>query len=422
MVDPGFAMEQDEGAAVDSMGVACALCVAALSLALALRMIVDPRVRDLLNLCFAAMAIVLGVSALLDAGAELFGWDTAVRDAALGAGLVVVRCALLLALLGLLLVYLWLRFQQTSAWHTGVVLLVAMAAYGVTCVTRTPAHALLGVVCACALLLVFMDLRSRREAELAEREAQIARSRADAVLSQIQPHFLYNTLAAIRGLCRQDPRRAQETLEDFSVYLRGNMASLQRRLPIPLVDELRHTDKYLELERLRFGDRLRVEYDVRDAEFELPALTIQTLAENAVRHGISRRPGGGTLRIATELREGVHLVVIEDDGVGFNVATLEGLGDEHVDTGGAGRRAAVGVRLAAACAACGAWELACGMRGREAPWGLGFSADPARPAGGRGPRGRGALVARRGTLGARATPGAWGGAPRTRWTIASSLR
>lgn len=313
-----------------SMGVACALCVAALSLALALRMIVDPRVRDLLNLCFAAMALILGASALLDVVAEVMGPGAADPDAMTWAVLVVARSVLLLSLLGVVLAYVWLRFQQTSAWRTSVVLIVATLAYGATCVTRGPAHALLGVACACALLLVFMDLRSRREAGLAEREAQVARARADAVLSQIQPHFLYNTLTAVRGLCRQNPRRAQAALEDFSAYLRGNMASLQRRMPIPLADELRHTNKYLELERLRFGGRLRVEYDVRDAAFELPALTIQTLVENAVRHGISKRSDGGALRIATWAADGAHHIVIEDDGVGFDVATLEGLNDEHV--------------------------------------------------------------------------------------------
>ncbi|MBS5449673.1 MAG: histidine kinase [Coriobacteriia bacterium] len=313
---------------MDSMGMACSLCTTTLSLALALRMVVDPRVRDLLNLFFAAMAFLLGALSLLDVSMELTG--AAATGGAMGTALVVALCVLLVALLCVLVAYLLLRFRQTRSWHTSAILGLAMMAYGIACVARLPFHELLGVVCACALLLVFMDLRSRREAELAESEARVARARADAVLSQIQPHFLYNTLTAIRGLCRSDPKRAADTLGDFSAYLRGNMSSLEQRLPIPLRDELRHTEKYLELEHLRLGDRLNVEYDVRDTAFELPALTIQTLAENAVRHGISKRPDGGTLRISTCLDDGMHRVTIEDDGVGFDVKTLKGLDDEHV--------------------------------------------------------------------------------------------
>nr|WP_260620524.1 histidine kinase [Gordonibacter massiliensis (ex Traore et al. 2017)] len=140
------------------------------------------------------------------------------------------------------------------------------------------------------------------------------------MLSQIQPHFLYNTLAAIRELCASDPAEAARTVTDFSSFLRENMASLTSKQPIPFERELRHTTTYLNLEQRRFGDRLRVEFDIASRDFELPPLAVQALVENAVRHGVSPREEGGCVRVSSRDDGDEHVVEVRDDGMGFDSA------------------------------------------------------------------------------------------------------
>ena len=205
--------------------------------------------------------------------------------------------------------------------------------------------ALMNTAVALAILLVFLSIQSERKALLAQREQELAEARSDIMLSQIQPHFLYNTLAAIRELCASDPAEAARAVGDFSLFLRENMASLTSKKPIPFERELRHTATYLSLEERRFGSRLRVEFDVPHRDFELPPLTVQALAENAVRHGVSAREEGGCVRIASLDDGQAHVVIVSDDGVGFDEHVLAGSGDGRAHIGIQNVR----VRLAEGC-------------------------------------------------------------------------
>lgn len=177
--------------------------------------------------------------------------------------------------------------------------------------------ALMNTAVALATTIVFMNIQAAHRAELAERSRQLAEARGDIMLSQIQPHFLYNTLTAIRELCLTDSPEAARAVTSFSRFLRENMASLTSKNPIPFERELRHVQTYLELEQRRFGDRLRVEYAIGPTDFSLPPLVVQPLAENAVRHGVTKRTEGGTIRISTTKLPNSYVVTVEDDGVGF---------------------------------------------------------------------------------------------------------
>ena len=148
--------------------------------------------------------------------------------------------------------------------------------------------------------------------------------------SQIQPHFLYNTLSAIQNLCHGKAPEAEEALVSFSKYLRGNLDSLSQSEPIPFERELSHTREYLALEQKRFGERLMVEYDVRATEFNIPALSLQPMAENAVQHGVMERAEGGTVRISSEDTGDAFIVRVADDGVGFDVNVVRADGRSHV--------------------------------------------------------------------------------------------
>lgn len=174
------------------------------------------------------------------------------------------------------------------------------------------------------VLLVFpKSIRSvLREKEM---QAELEKSKTAIMFSQIQPHFLYNSLGAIRELCRQDPEEARNALGTFITYLRGNMDSIQREHTIHFSKELQHISAYLELEKMRFGEDLNVIFDIQETDFFIPSLTIQPLVENAVKHGICGREEGGTITLHTH-REGNDVIVqIRDDGVGFNADNLENI-------------------------------------------------------------------------------------------------
>lgn len=176
-----------------------------------------------------------------------------------------------------------------------------------------------------ALFLAFLIIPKSIRAGLHEKEmqAELEKSKTAIMLSQIQPHFLYNSLGAIRELCRQDPEEARSALETFITYLRGNLDSMQREHTIHFSKEWKHISVYLELEKLRFEDDLNIVFDIQETDFLVPSLTIQPLVENAVKHGICGREDGGTVTLHTHREGDVVTVQIKDDGVGFDVNALK---------------------------------------------------------------------------------------------------
>ncbi|MEG0932601.1 MAG: histidine kinase [Lachnospiraceae bacterium] len=165
-----------------------------------------------------------------------------------------------------------------------------------------------------------LDARNAElDKELQEKEIQLLQSRISIMLSQIQPHFLYNTLTAICGLCDENPKEAKKVTAEFADYLRHNLESLTQSTPVPFEDELRHTKVYLGIEKKRFEQRLNIVYDIANIDFRIPALTIQPIVENAVKHGVTRKKSGGTVTLSTREREDCYEIIIADDGVGFDV-------------------------------------------------------------------------------------------------------
>ena len=153
-------------------------------------------------------------------------------------------------------------------------------------------------------------------------ERELQNSRISIMLSQIKPHFLYNALTVIQALCGIDPAAAENAVSEFSDYLRGNMSALTEEKLIPFLKELEHTKHYLTLEQLRFGDQLRVEFDLGPTLFRLPTLSLQPLVENAIRHGVrGKAEGVGTVRISTRETPTCYEVAVMDDGPGFDPAS-----------------------------------------------------------------------------------------------------
>lgn len=177
--------------------------------------------------------------------------------------------------------------------------------------------ATVNVMAAIAMVVIYINIQSEQALQLQKQEQRLAELQVDIMLSQIQPHFLYNSLTAIRQLCDIDPSQAKQCITDFSRFLRANMNSLTSREPIPFSKELLHVKNYLALEKQRFGDRLTVVYEICSEDFELPPLTLQPIVENAVRHGIMKRERGGVLTLRSLESDNYYEVIVQDDGVGF---------------------------------------------------------------------------------------------------------
>ena len=161
--------------------------------------------------------------------------------------------------------------------------------------------------------------RSRLEAEKNMVEAELKERRISIMLSQIQPHFIYNTLGTIERMCLKDPQKAFDLVRNFSLYLRGNFSELDSVTPIRFAEELKHVEYYVNIEKVRFPD-MNIEYDVETTEFVLPALSVQPLVENAIKHGLMRLETGGTVKIHSYETPTHFCVEVKDDGVGFDTS------------------------------------------------------------------------------------------------------
>ena len=161
-------------------------------------------------------------------------------------------------------------------------------------------------------------------------KAELENSRITVMLSQIQPHFLYNSLTSVMDLCDSNPKQAKAAIADFADYLRGNLSSLKTENLISFGTELEHIEKYLRLEKLRFMDELEIVYDINSRDFMLPTLSVQPLVENAVKHGVGGKIGGGTVTIHTSETEKEYIIRVTDDGVGFTEGEYADDGGTHV--------------------------------------------------------------------------------------------
>lgn len=138
-----------------------------------------------------------------------------------------------------------------------------------------------------------------------------------ALRAQIKPHFLFNSLNAIMSITRTDPDEARRLLQELSIFLRSSFKNIDPF--IPLDEELRFIEAYLNIEKARFPDKLRVQYEVdEDIDIVIPPLLLQPIVENAVKHGIRNKNGQGTVRIIIrEDKDKVEFTVV-DDGIGFD--------------------------------------------------------------------------------------------------------
>ncbi len=181
-----------------------------------------------------------------------------------------------------------------------------------------------------AILIVYIMVQIDRNIKLEHKETELVEQTARIMVSQIQPHFIYNTLNAISYLCDKDPQSAKHATNQFALYLRRNLHSIDHKDLIEFTEELKHTEIYIWLEQLRFGERLTVTYNIQTTDFKIPPLTLQPLVENAIKHGLCEKEEGGLLFIETKEYDNCIEVIISDDGVGFDTDKMKLDGKNHV--------------------------------------------------------------------------------------------
>jgi len=194
-----------------------------------------------------------------------------------------------------------------------------------------PGTYLTGIGMVMSIFIIFANIHNKRLTEIAieQHDQKMAQSRISTMLSQIKPHFVYNSLTAISDLCAGNAE-AQEALVAFSDYFRVNMSSLNQKIMVSFETELNHIKHYLFLEKLRFEEKLQVVYDIQATGFKLPVLSVQPIVENAVSHGLFNKLGGGTVRIRTTEEEKDYVVTVIDDGVGYDEDTLSEMEKNNV--------------------------------------------------------------------------------------------
>ena len=151
--------------------------------------------------------------------------------------------------------------------------------------------------------------------------AQLTESRISTMMSQIRPHFIYNTLGSIEQLCIIDPQKAGELVHNFAKYLRGNFGELDNPKPILMSREMDHVHHYISIENVRFPD-MTFSFEMNSGDFYIPALTIQPIVENAIKHGLMKLSKGGMIRVVSYETDTHYCVSVEDDGVGFDTSEL----------------------------------------------------------------------------------------------------
>jgi sensor histidine kinase YesM len=170
-------------------------------------------------------------------------------------------------------------------------------------------------------------LAARAQQHLRERELAAAQAELQALRAQLDPHFLFNTLHSLTQLAREDPVATQDALQRFGELMRYVLQSgRESGTEIALEDELEFVRNYLALEKLRLGDRLRVVERIEPAAIELgvPALLLQPLVENAVRHGLAPRREGGSVRLSATTENDQLTLSVSDDGNGAEARQIEG--------------------------------------------------------------------------------------------------
>ena len=177
------------------------------------------------------------------------------------------------------------------------------------------------------IIMIYKGYHGSLEREVINKK--LHESKLELMMGQIQPHFMFNTLSSIRTLIKVDPDLAYSMLYNFSNYLRANVDNITNLEGIPFASEVEHIQSYVAIEEVRFGDRLDMNYDIKETNFIVPPLSIQPLVENAIKHGVCKKPEGGSVWLKSYSDEENYIVEVRDTGVGFDPTRMNTIFNYH---------------------------------------------------------------------------------------------
>ena len=163
----------------------------------------------------------------------------------------------------------------------------------------------------------FLRYDIEHERQLRFKEVELKESRLRAMMNEIRPHFIHNTLTSIYMLCGEDPERAQEVVGDFAAYLQANFQAISATELTIFTKELEHTKAYVAVESILYEGKLTVEYDTAFTAFRLPPLTLQPIVENAIKYSVGCGRSQGHIIVHSHSENGNAIISVEDDGEGF---------------------------------------------------------------------------------------------------------
>ncbi len=174
------------------------------------------------------------------------------------------------------------------------------------------------------------DIRTASDQMMAK-ELELSHMKIKIMQNQISPHFIFNGLSVIKSLIWEDREKAEESVTEFSMYLRRNIEALRSTDMILFSKELEHIKAFLAIEQADENMCLEIEFDLQAQDFPVPPLSVEPLVENAVIHGVSKRSGQGKIRITTKEEENRFVIIVADNGPGFDLtAKRKGVGIENV--------------------------------------------------------------------------------------------
>lgn len=222
----------------------------------------------------------------------------------------------------LILLYWSLRFLSSDEHKKGMILLFAIGTGIITGILEflNKITGFIDEAFAFGLFLYYTYLITIHESEMQNRltkqELELAHDKITLLRQQIRPHFIFNSLHIIKSLIRTDKEKAIECLEDFSDYLRANIDTITSDQLIAFDDEITHIEAYVSLALADKSKNISVVYDIKEKDFRLPALSIEPLVENAIRHGIK---DGGEVKLSTYNEDDKVVIVVSDNGKGFEI-------------------------------------------------------------------------------------------------------
>jgi len=170
----------------------------------------------------------------------------------------------------------------------------------------------------------------KQAVDLEEEEKENMKFKTMMLWTQVQPHFIYNNLNVIGFLCKKDPDLAAETVEHLSSFLRSYIDAYDKDVCIPVEEEIEIINHYVYMQKLRYGEKLKVDINIETTNFMLPPLSLETLVENAIKHGVMKKISGGIVSIHIYETYDEYISEVSDNGVGFDPAEVYSDGWNHV--------------------------------------------------------------------------------------------